>query len=104
MKRRIVREPLKPADLRIDRSARPGWPTGGEKPPVVGQHVYCKSGMAEVSHVLGRTSNGSRLLVLRLLDRIAAPFHASASNVLVSPGGESTPLAQLLPAAPNWLG
>jgi hypothetical protein len=35
--------------------------------------------------VLGRTGDGSRLLVLRLLDRTAPPFHASASNVLVSP-------------------
>jgi hypothetical protein len=75
-----------PADLRIDRSARPGWPTGAERLPTAGQHVYCLHGMAEVEKVLGRTGDGSRLLVLRLLDRTAAPFHASASNVLVSPG------------------
>jgi hypothetical protein len=75
-----------PADLRIDRSLRPGWPTGAEQLPVAGQHVYCLHGMASVEKVLGRTGDGSRLLVLRLLDRTAAPFHASASNVLVSPG------------------
>lgn len=73
------------SDLRVARTARPGWPTGTERVPAVGQRVYCKSGMAEVVHVLGKTSDGSRLLELRILNRAGAPFHAAASNVLVEP-------------------
>ena len=54
--------------------------------------------------VLGKTSNGSRLLVLRLLEQTAAPFHASAANVLVSPRVDSTQVNQRLPADLDWLG
>jgi len=60
--------------------------------------------MAEVAQVLGKTGNGSRLLVLRLLDQSAAPFHASASNVLVSPRIDSSQDSQRLPTEPDWLG
>lgn len=73
------------ADLRIDRSEHASWATGMEELPAVGQRVYCTEGMAQVVRVLGKTGNGSRLLLLRLIGRTAPPFHAAASNVLVEP-------------------
>ena len=94
---------LNPADLRMDRSARPGWPTGAEELLSIGQHVYCTEGMAEVVRVLGKTGNGSRLLQLKLLDRTASPFHAAASNVLVAPGPVAQMPGNVLPAGSDWL-
>jgi hypothetical protein len=95
-------DPLKPADLRVDRSARPGWATGAEETPGVGRRVYCTAGMAEVVRVRGRVGNGSRLLELRLLDGVPAPFLVAASNVLVAPiPGVDEPV-EVLPASPDW--
>ena len=48
----------------------------------MGEVVLCVEGEAEVVGVLGRTSDGSRLLELRVDDR-NNPFFASSSNVLV---------------------
>ena len=87
----------------MDRSARPGWRSGSEQVPAVGQHVYCMGGMAEVMRVLGKTGDGSRLLELRLIDRAAPPFHAAASNVLIAPGAGHEEMKLLLPVGPNWL-
>jgi hypothetical protein len=95
--------PIDPADLRLDRSARPGWVTGDEREAVVGMHVYCTGGMAEVVRVLGRTGKGSRLLQLRLLDRHAAVFHAAASNVLLPPSDDEGPPPPVLPAQSDWI-
>jgi hypothetical protein len=95
---------LRPADLRIDRSARNDWPTGAEKTPAVGQIVYCTAGMAEVTKVLGRTGDGSRLLELRLIDRTAPPFCAAASNVLVEPASAPGVIAEPLSNATTWIG
>ena len=44
-------------------------------------------GPAEVVRLLGRTSDGSRLLELRCADR-PQPFFASSSNILVRLEGE----------------
>ncbi len=76
---------LKPGNLRIDRDARPDWPTGAECMPEVGDVVYCTAGLATVLHVLGRTGNGSRLLELRLTAAGRGSFFASGSNVLMAP-------------------
>jgi len=76
---------LKPQDQRIDRAARPGWPTGAECAPEVGDVVYCTAGMGTVLRVLGRTGNGSRLLELRLPAGGKGSFFASGSNVLMAP-------------------
>jgi hypothetical protein len=94
----------KPADLRIDRSARPDWATGLEQLPAVGQRVYCTAGMAEVVGVLGKTGNGSRLLQLRLIDRTAPTFHVAASNILVEPPDSVAVSAIVAPAAHEWIG
>ncbi len=71
--------------LNVDETARPGWASGAEALPVVGDKVYCTEGMAEVVRILGKTGDGSRLLELRLPDEKAKPFFAAASNVLTSP-------------------
>ena len=73
-------------DLVVDRAdGRTHWRTGADRIPVADDRVYCTEGMAEVVRVLGRISDGSRLLELRLIDRQAPPFFAAASNVLVQP-------------------
>jgi len=76
---------MKPADQRLDRSARPGWPTGVECPPRVGDEVYCTAGSGRVLRLLGKTGNGSRLLELRLAGQLRTSFFAAASNVVVAP-------------------
>lgn len=73
------------AELRIDREAYPGWSTGAERVPRVGDEIRCSAGAGEIVSVLGKTSDGSRLLEIRLDDADAAPFYAAASNVLISP-------------------
>ena len=73
------------ADLRIDRAAHPGWSTGAERAPRVGDAVVCSVGEGEIVSVLGKTSDGSRLLEIRLDAPGSAPFYAAASNVLISP-------------------
>ena len=68
--------------LRITSVEPPGWEPAAGRLPHVGEHVYCTEGPAQVVKLLGRTSDGSRLLELRCTDR-AQPFFASSSNVLV---------------------
>jgi hypothetical protein len=72
-------------DLVVNREAQPEWQSGSEKLPSVGELVLCTNGMAEVVKLLGKTSDGSRLLELRLVAEKAPPFFAAASNVLVRP-------------------
>ena len=76
---------MKNDELVVNREDRPDWQTGVEKLPTVGELVLCTSGMAEVVKLLGKTSDGSRLLELRLVAEKAPPFFAAASNVLVRP-------------------
>lgn len=78
---------VKPEDLRIDPAAHPGWMNGTVRTPEVGEHVLCTGGPAEVVQLLGKTSDGSRLLSLRLLDGKHPPFFVAASNILVPPAG-----------------
>lgn len=73
---RVARESLRISSVEPD-----GW-LASERVPSVGEYVYCTDGPAEVVRVLGRTSDGSRLLELRCPER-PQPFFASSSNVLV---------------------
>jgi hypothetical protein len=73
------------AEMYVDPDARPGWITGAERTPVVGEEVFCAAGPGEVAAVLGKTGDGSRLVEIRLPDPKAKPFFAAASNVLVTP-------------------
>ncbi|MGH7475576.1 MAG: hypothetical protein ACRELD_04750 [Longimicrobiales bacterium] len=77
---------LSNADLHVDRDAKPNWNTATDQLPEVGDRVFCTAGLAEVVRLLGKTSDGSRLLELKLLEiDQKAPFFASANNVLVAP-------------------
>jgi hypothetical protein len=69
--------------LRISSTEPPGWepPVEGHIPKE-GDPVYCTQGPAKVVRVLGRTSDGSRLLQLRCADR-SEPFFAVSTNILV---------------------
>ena len=73
------------ATLHVDPEARPGWISGLERCPGVGEEIFCAQGVAEVVRVLGKTSDGSRLLELRLPTEKTPPFFAASSNVLVAP-------------------
>lgn len=83
--RRIRRD-----SLRVKGAERPGWSSGNERLPRVGDAVYCAAGLAEVIRILGRTGDGSRLLELSLPDQPRQPYFAAASNVLVPPRPSST--------------
>lgn len=84
---------LKPDTLQISREANPDWVSGQDQLPSVGDRVLCTNGMAEVVKVLGKTSDGSRLLELRLVEEKAPPFFASSSNVLHRPAEAATTTA-----------
>lgn len=71
--------------LTVSREAEPDWAAGSDRLPRVGEIVLCTGGLAEVIKLHGKTSNGSRLLELRLVAEKAPPFFAAASNVLVKP-------------------
>ncbi len=73
------------AELYVNPEDRPGWLTGEERLPTVGEQVYCAGGSGEVAAVLGKTGDGSRLLEIRLSDPKPRSFFAAASNVLVAP-------------------
>jgi hypothetical protein len=77
----MARVPLE--RIRIGSVERAGWHAGSERIPRVGESVHCIEGEAEVMRVLGRISDGSRLLELRLPERPNVPFFAASSNVLV---------------------
>jgi hypothetical protein len=71
------------ANLRISSVNPPGWKQAAPgHVPVAGEMVYCTDGPAEVVKLLGRTSDGSRLMELRCDTRPQA-FFASSSNVLI---------------------
>ena len=67
--------------LRIWSVERPGWHVSPGKVPDPGEWICCVEGPAEVLRVLGKTSDGSRLLELRFESR-PQPFFASSSNIM----------------------
>lgn len=67
--------------LRISSHARDGWEVS-ERTPSVGSEVLSVEGPATVVRVLGKVSDGSRLLELRIVDRDGPSFFAATSNVL----------------------
>lgn len=50
--------------------------------PPLGARVVSVEGLAEVVRVLGKVSDGSRLLELQIVDRDGPSFYAATSNVL----------------------
>ncbi len=87
------RPPQRRESLRIASIERPGWDVDAEWTPQVGEDVWCVDGVAEVIRVHGRTSDGSRLLELRLLSRPKPTYFAAASNVLRRQKGEEPHVA-----------
>lgn len=77
--------------LRISSVNPRGWEPSAGRIPIVGECVYCTDGPAEVIRVLGKTSDGSRLLELRCSDR-PQPFFAASSNVLVRVDSRDEPV------------
>ncbi len=75
--------------LLISSTVRTGWSPRVGHVPHVGEFVMCVEGEAEVIRLLGRTSDGSRLLELRLPDRPKVPFFAASSNVLHRDNGSN---------------
>lgn len=76
--------------LRISSVEPEGWTPCAGRLPSVGEHVYCTDGPATVVRVLGRTSDGSRLLELRCANR-TQPFFASSSNILLRDSPSPSP-------------
>ena len=71
--------------LSVNQDEQPGWIAATQRPLVVGERVLCAEGYAQLSRVLGKTGDGSRLLELILPDRPKHPFFAAASNILIAP-------------------
>lgn len=71
------------ARKRLDISSyeKDGWCVV-EQTPEVGAEVVSIEGLAKVLKVLGKVSDGSRLLELEIVDRDGPPFFAPTSNVL----------------------
>lgn len=76
------------SSLRMDGELHPGWIPGTERNVEPGESVLCTGGPARVVKVLGKTSDGSRLLELQLHEGKHPPFFACASNVLVAPAAD----------------
>jgi hypothetical protein len=76
---------IRPEQLQVDNTAYPDWQSGATTAPVIGDRVYCAAGLAQVTRLAGKASDGSRILELKLIDIVAAPFFASSANVLVAP-------------------
>ncbi|HEU4451949.1 MAG TPA: hypothetical protein VFR81_02780 [Longimicrobium sp.] len=72
-------------DLIVSPGDRPGWLAASARALRVGEEVFCAGGDGVVTALLGKTSDGSRLLQIQLADPAAKPFFAAASNVLVAP-------------------
>ncbi|HEX6912195.1 MAG TPA: hypothetical protein VF142_17460 [Longimicrobium sp.] len=72
-------------ELFVSAATHPGWISAGDQPVTVGEEVFCTGGAGVVAAVLGKTSDGSRLLEIKLSNPDARPFFAAASNVLVAP-------------------
>lgn len=90
MKRQLNKR-MHHGELHVDGDARPGWISGQERLPDVGEEVYCAVGTGEIKAILGKTGDGSRLLEIGLPEPGSKPYFAAASNVLVVavPGSEA---------------
>jgi len=72
-------------DLVVHTGERPDWIAATSRTLRVGEEVFCAGGAGVVTALLGKTSDGSRLLQIQLADPASKPFFAAASNVLVAP-------------------
>ena len=70
-------------DVRVDRTTHPDWITALDRLPKPGEPVQTHEGSATVTAILGKTSDGGRLLELRMDDGRKHTFFAASANVLV---------------------
>lgn len=75
---------IRTEELHVDLDTYPDWVSGQDRLPEPGARVFCTAGLADVVKVLGKVSDGSRLLELRV-DGSSQPFFVAASNVRVAP-------------------
>ena len=68
-------------ELRIESHATDGWEVATET-PALGDAVMTVQGKAEVVRILGKVSDGSRLLELRLVNQEGPSYFAATTNVL----------------------
>jgi hypothetical protein len=69
--------------LKVAAGGDAEWQPCEERLPSVGEIVKCTGGMAEVIKLHGKTSDGSRLIELKLIAEKAPPFYAASSNILI---------------------
>jgi hypothetical protein len=67
--------------LHISSHEREGWEVSADTPALEAV-VLSVEGFAKVVRVLGKVSDGSRLLELKIVDREGPSFFAATSNVL----------------------
>jgi hypothetical protein len=67
--------------LNISSHSQEGWEVS-ETTPTIGAEVLSIEGRATVVRVLGKVSDGSRLLELEIVHRDGPSFFAATSNVL----------------------
>lgn len=79
------RKPRGTRDVRVDRATHPEWVTAMDRLPGRGEHVLTHEGAATVVAILGKTSDGGRLIELAMDDGRKHPFFAASANVLVQP-------------------
>ncbi len=73
-------------ELRIEGHEEEEWQVS-QTTPAVGDTVRTVEGVAEVVRVLGKVSDGSRLLELKFTERDAPSYFAATSNVLQQGSG-----------------
>ena len=71
--------------LHISSHEREGWEVSTQT-PAVGAEVLSVEGLATVVKVLGKVSDGSRLLELQIAGRDGPSFFAATTNVLQEKG------------------
>ena len=74
---RVRRETLRISSIEIE-----GWSVSLDRVPAVGDAIHCVEGPATVTGVHGKTSDGSRLIELKLTESEKPAFFAAASNLL----------------------
>jgi hypothetical protein len=86
-----ARSSLRIEDYRVNPSDRPGWLSGTDRTPRVGEEIFCASGLGVVAALGGKTGDGSRLIEIRLNGATRRSFFAAASNVLLPPVATMVP-------------
>lgn len=74
--------------LDIESHPQEGWEVSTTTPQI-GATVHSVEGFAEVVRILGKVTDGTRLLELKIVDRDGPSFFAATSNVLQKQDADS---------------